>query len=202
MIITVLGQKRYGKTLHLTRRVIAYRKAHPDRPVFIHDLRGWEGGWLQVIGALAPPGARFETAADFYSRGVRNGRLIHSVNLLYKCDAEQLFEVGCWYVDQRRPCLLVCDELDRLGPVLDQRRSPAYRVVNFGAFAGVDVYGSARAPQNVDKGFIAQADELVIFRLTSLQVLRQLRGYGTREAERAADVAPTLPPYKYVVIEP
>lgn len=202
MILTVLGRKRSGKTWHLTQRTLAYRREHPERPVFIHDVRGWSGGPAIVIGALAHPDARFRDAAEFYRRGVVNGRLRHPVNLLYQCSAEQLFELGLWHVEHRQPCLLVCDELDRLPPLLDQRKSAAYRVLHYGAFAGVDVYGSARAPQNVDKAWLSQADQLVLFTLATMQVLRQIAGFGTAEAERASRLVPTLPPYRYVVLEP
>jgi hypothetical protein len=105
------------------------------------------------------------------------------------------------YVEKFQPCLLVCDELDRLGPTLDQKKSAAYAVINFGAAAGVDVFGSARAPQNIDKGWLAQADDLVLFHLTTVQTLRQLRQFGTQEAEQAAEIVPRLPRFKYIVLK-
>ncbi len=197
MIVVALGQKRYGKTERLKRLVRERIVADPHLPVFIHDVRGWSG---DVIGALAHPDARYRNAAELRRRNP--GRLRHQVSLLYRCPAEELFQIGCWYVDQRRPAILVCDELDKLAPVLDQRKSYAYRVLHYGSFANVDIYGSARVPQTIDKAWISQSDVLIIFRLTTFQVLRQIEGMGTPEAAAAAALAPTLPRFHYVQLEP
>lgn len=152
-----------------------------------------------TVGRLAHPNARFENSDALLSRGVKDGKLAHRCNLLYRCDAMEAFDLGKRWGLAGRECTVVCDELDLLPSILQNKHS-AYWCLHYGRVPKIHILGSARQPQHIDKGWLSQADELVFFRVTGMQALLQIRKSGFPDADRLAAKVSSLKNFSYIHI--
>ncbi len=157
---------------------------------------------------MAPAGARWRSVADMMDRGRdKNGLLKSRCNLLYGCDASALFDVGKAYLDGWNKqtiscgCILVCDELDMLPPVLRRSRDSAYSCLHYGRPAGIHIVATARAPQNVDKGWILNATDWRLFRISESRALEQIKKSGLRGIVQVCETLPLLKNYGYYSVK-
>lgn len=212
MIAVAFGRSGSGKTHGLAvelRRHLRERKRQLGRTplVFVHDLRCYYAGrgsppggttpagdqakgriLCRTAGSLVPQGGWFASPEAWRKSGWR-GRVVG----LHACEAEEVAAVGQRCMAARIPAVLWIDELDRLPPQL-QQRSALFSVLQHGRRTPVDVFGSARRPQAIDKGFLSEANVALIFALTERAARVALEGSGWPGAEqwarRLADLKP------------
>lgn len=217
MIHVVLGEQGSGKTTRLARLVREAAAAYPRWPVFILDLRHRMAG---AVGNLAHPDADYRDVGDFLARGVTttkrpNGTegfaCVHRANLFYQDTASRIAALAARFMQLRVPSIWCFDELDLFPAQLQpghvdkdgtrRPKCPGYHILHYSRPVPLLIFGSARQPQNVDKGWLSQAACIDVFRCSTRQLLGQIRECGLPGASAVADRLPSLAPYSYLSLK-
>lgn len=202
MITLAIGQQGSGKTWALAHRVRArlceLASDGEWLPVLIHDERMREGQGYRddCLGCLAPREHRFETVAA-YLESFDSGQAPY-VASIYGDDPERLFEVA-WNRRSAGGMVLVIDELDRL-PERFQGDSPIYRCLHHGRPYPIDIYGGCRRPENVNKAWISEAAEMLLFRIGEKNSLASIRGSGVMGVDEVVVRLPNLKPRQFLTL--
>ena len=191
-----LARQGWGKTWylgHMVRQRVAELGAKCP-PVLIHDIRckdpkGWRKG---TIGCLAPPKHRYPRY---------QGKLTAPVTTFFECPAEHLFQLA-WYrrLKLGKGTILVIDELDKLPPVIHPQRHPqVYACIHYGRVYPIDILGTARRPQNIDKALLSEAELLAIGRIQESRALEALRRGGWLDSQ-TIDRIPKLNSREFITV--
>jgi len=150
-------------------------------------------GWIlpRTLGSIVPRGQWYPTPREWRA-ATHPGRCVG----FYDCDAESVAQIGLDAMVARRPCILAIDELDLLPPQL-RERSALYRVIQHGRRTPVDVFGSARRPQAIDKGLLAETNLALVFSLRESRARAALERSGWPGAEQWASRLAALPPRQH-----
>lgn len=217
MITTALGAQGSGKTHALAvelraqyqRRLAEGRNPH----VFVLDRRCYwpvdrlvgqplarGGGAIQprTLGSLIPPACWYAGPGDWLS-DPKPPRLVG----FHQCDATEVMALAKRCFDRRVSAIVAIDELDQLPMPLKGTCGDAYEVAHYGRRIPIDVLGSARRPENLDKVWISDAALLLIFQLREPLSLAYLEktGIQTTDGRRLRDVVPALPEREHLRIE-
>jgi hypothetical protein len=214
MIVVAIGSQGSGKTHALCvelQKLYAKRCSEGLNPhVFVHDRRCyWPAGRLpgrplargggviqdRTIGALVPPGNWYAGPGDWLADEHRP-----RIAGFHMCPPTEVLSLGKDCCDRRIPAILCIDELDQLPPIIQQQCPDAYWVAHYGRRIPVDVLGSARRPQNLDKVWVADAAILLLFRLSEPRATSYLQEANITEQDLRA-VLPSLEPRYHLRIE-
>jgi len=155
--------------------------------VFVHDLRCYYGGrtepraaegksytpagdgkgWIldRTAGSLVPAGHWFSSPSEWWSRRLTSEKLQKAKVIgFYGCTAERVAELGKRCMSARQPAVLFLDEIDKLPPVF-RERSALFDVLNHGRRTPIDVFGSCRRPEHVDKSLFTETNVGLLFSL-------------------------------------